>query len=286
MKTKKPPLVTPLLRSIVPWLQTYKACCETGEYKQVRPLPFDGEQVKKVCDSLSRGGHESDAKALDLVWERVILRWTDWLFAFLFRDTSGKKRDSLIAEYGKFPQPRTDSEWQSVFLAVGRAMVDLVEELMTVRPLLEKVRRQRVRGKAGAEVWRMAQTRLLKLHRQGDLPKTLRQAANLIGEKFNTTRRAAHNSPTLKEWFKLSDAEPPASENLLDELLKQADHRTQKLALDLSPRQRQEAETALKKMPLQRRDELLRTLTRDPDAGWGKHASLIEDADQDTRLAD
>jgi hypothetical protein len=137
------------------------------------------------------------------------------------------------------------------------------------------------RGKQGTE--------MLERLRQGKLPKSLRGAAKAIEETYDTTRRAAHNSPFLRSHFRLKadgKATDVGAGRLLEELANQADKRTRELIEQMSPRERSEAEAQLQQMPREQWPELLRTLARDPDAGSTGDVSLIEEADQDSRTDD
>lgn len=139
------------------------------------------------------------------------------------------------------------------------------------------------RPKVGDEKWRRAQEKMLGRLNKEILPKTLRDTAKAIEETYSTTRRAALKSPTLSAYFGLnSDAaeSTPETGGLLDELAKQADHRTQRAIEDMTPGQRQEAESALRDMDPQQAPELVKTLASDPDSQKALRGLARLDADE------
>ena len=141
------------------------------------------------------------------------------------------------------------------------------------------------RGKAGTEKWRRATDKMMVRLAQGTLPKSLRDTRKAIDETYDTTRRAAHKSDALRIHFNLqAEADHDAGANVLDELASQADRRTQRAISQMTPTQRRNAEDALRSMPAASQLELLRTLAVDPDGGRTGDVSLIENADEDTRI--
>lgn len=167
----------------------------------------------------------------------------------------------------------------------GARQADLTGE--HIEQLLSLLKRaSSKRGKSGVEKWRRAQKKLLKLLSDRELPKTLRKAASIIGETYDTTRRAALRSDALRSHFGLSDPAFPASASLLEELAAQADRRTQNAISLMTNTQRQECEAALCEMEPQERLKLLQTLAVDPDAGSTADVSLLENADQRRRTKD
>lgn len=145
------------------------------------------------------------------------------------------------------------------------------------------------RAKPGGEKGKKAQKRMLSLLPKGKLPQTLRQASKLLqseGFCYDTVRKAAHKSRTLRAHFKLrtaTDDPNGTSRSLLDELTQQTDRRTEQAIRSISPQQRAKVEAQLGEMPASNVLELVKTLAHDPDAGRTADVAYIEEADQDHR---
>lgn len=143
------------------------------------------------------------------------------------------------------------------------------------------------RGKRGQPMWRNVQSKLLERAVGGTLPSTLRDAAKLTEATYDTARRAARRSPILAAQFK-SDFDPTAAGDdagsILAELATQADAKTRQDITRMTPRERREAEEALRKMTSGQQIALLRALATNPDSSTIGIVSLIENVDQHSRV--
>jgi len=143
--------------------------------------------------------------------------------------------------------------------------------------------RAHTRGKPGKEKWRVAQKSLFARLRAGTLPHSLRDAAKAIKHSYDTTRRAAHKSASLKSHFNLSEPgqqSDPGTPSLFEELLQEADARTRAMLEKLGPRERASTVAALSQIERAAWPDLLKTLAANPEAGSSGDVSIIENADQ------
>ena len=145
------------------------------------------------------------------------------------------------------------------------------------------------RGKQRTEKWRRARSRMAERLRQETLPKSLRDAAKAIGSTYSTTRRAAHKSRLLRSHSGLhpdGNGVDAGGGSLLEEMTGQVDQRTRVFMEQMNARKREDTEAELQQMEPEQQVALLKVLAKDPDAGSTGDVSLIEDADQDSRLDD
>jgi hypothetical protein len=91
--------------------------------------------------------------------------------------------------------------------------------------------------------WEIAQSLMLARLTQGTLPKSIRDAAKAIGRTNSTTRKAVHETDSLKTHFGLSaENTKPSPGKLLEELASQSDARTRRYLQNLPQDKRKEVE--------------------------------------------
>jgi hypothetical protein len=129
------------------------------------------------------------------------------------------------------------------------------------------------RSKHGEAANRVRKKLLSRL--QGNrLPSTIRSAAREIGEHYSTVRREVAKSTVLSSHFKVKSgsSDPPGSENpdeVLEELLEQADANTKQYLDSLDARSLREVAEQISKLPAGERLALIQNIQTDPDS-YGK----------------
>lgn len=130
--------------------------------------------------------------------------------------------------------------------------------------------------------WVRAQRKMFARLKTGTLPKVLRVVYVLIGESYDTARRAISKSVLLCNHFGRKEPDE-SNRSILDELAAQADARTRAEIERLGPAARRRTETELRKMSPEDRLTLAESLARNPDGLRGIELGFIDDADSPRR---